>query len=149
MTSRLGFFLDENIDPVVADGLRKEGLEAHSARELDLLGVSDHTIMETAIELGHILVTRDIRDFLPLVRLYLGIGRSIPGVLLVPLSISQGDPGALVEAVIRWTERYGDREPITGGIAWLKTPDAPDGDQHVRETRPRYMRALERIGATI
>ncbi|MFC1628587.1 DUF5615 family PIN-like protein [Gemmatimonadota bacterium] len=149
MTARPGFLLDENIDPAVADGLRQNGLNAHSARELGLLGASDHEIMERAVEYGRILVTRDLPDFPPLVRLHLGAGRSIPGVLLVPPSIPPQEPGALIEAIIRWNNRYGALEQIAGGIAWLTISDLQDGDQQVQETRPGYMRALERIGAII
>ncbi len=149
MTARPGFLLDENINPVVADGLRQNELEALSARELNLLSASDHEILETATEHDLILVTRDIPDFLPLARLYIEVGRSFPGILLVPPSIPPQDPGALIDAIIRWTDRYGDLDNIAGGIAWLSPAQLQEGDQQVRETRPGYMRALERIGATI
>ena len=149
MTPRPAFLLDENIDPVLADGLRQEGLEARSVRELNLLGATDQRIMEITIEHGYILVTRDIRDFLSLVGLYRGVGRSIPGVLLVPLSIPQSDPGALIGAVMQWIERAGGEESIPGGIAWLSPASSSEGDHQIRESRPRYQRALERIGATI
>jgi predicted nuclease of predicted toxin-antitoxin system len=149
MTSQSGFLLDENINPAVADGLRRNALEAVSARELNLLSASDHEILERAIEQKKILVTRDIRDFLALARLYLERGRPFPGLLLVSPAIPARDPGALIDAIIAWTERYGSLERITGGIAWLTPADRPDSDRRVREARPGYLRALERIGATI
>ena len=149
MSSRPGFLLDENIDPDVADGLRRHELESFSARQLDLLSVSDPEIMETAIKRRLILVTRDTKDFLLLARVYLEREISFPGILLVPPSIPQHNPGALIDAIIRWKERYGSIEQIAGGIAWLSPADLDEGDARVREARPSYMRALERIGATI
>jgi len=149
MSGRPGFLLDENIDPSVADGLRQHELEARSARELDLLSASDHDILERAISLGSILVTRDARDFILLARVYTERGASLPGILLVPPSLPQGSPGALIDAILRWNEARGPADEIAGGVAWLAPADREDGDRQVKEARPAYMRALDRIGATI
>jgi predicted nuclease of predicted toxin-antitoxin system len=125
------------------------GLEARTVRDLDLLGAPDHEILERAIEHDAILLTRDLPDFFPLAQLYRAVDKPIPGILLVPPSIPQQNPGALVKAVIQWAGRYGARQEIVGGIEWLPAARSDEGDQQVRESRPRYLRALERIGATI
>ncbi len=149
MSPRPGFLLDEHISLAAAEGLRRRDLDALHICEASLSGAPDERIMEAATELQRLLVTRDIGDFSRLARIYLRFHRSFPGILLVSPSIPEEDPGVLIDAVLKWTSRYGELDQIAGGIAWLPVSDRQDGDQQVRETRPRYMRALERIGATI
>jgi len=143
------FLLDENIHLAVAEGLRRLDFDVLHALEANLLKATDEEIMEIAVDQKRILVTRDIRDFGQLARLYLNIGRMFSGVLLVAPSIAEKDPGALIHALEKWINKYGNIDQISGGIAWLSPAELQDGDRRIRESEPTYLRALQRIGASV
>jgi len=149
MSTSPRFFFDENIHLAVAEGLRRLEYDALHAREANMLMATDEEIMEAAIGKKRILVTRDVSDFSQLARFYINIGRSFPGILHVPPSIPHKDPGALIDALEKWANKYGNVEQISGGIAWLSPAESEDGDRRIRETEPSYLRALRRIGATV
>ena len=148
MSTSPGFLLDENIHLAVAEGLRRLEFDALHAREANLLKATDEEIMEVAIKQERILVTRDVSDFGQLARLYIHIGRSFPGILLVAPSIPEKDPGSLIQAIAKWANKYSNVDQISGGIAWLSPAALEDGDRRIREPEPTYLRALQRIGAT-
>jgi len=149
MSNHQKFLLDEHIHLAVAEGLRRLALDVVHVCETDLPGTPDDQILVNAVELNRILVTRDIRDFSRIARLFLGTERSFPGILLVPPSIPHKDPGALINALEKWVNKYGNVEQISGGIAWLSPAESEDGDRRIREPEPSYLRALQRIGATV
>lgn len=62
MTS-LCFYLDENISPDVAEQLRRNGIDAVSARSIGALGDSDINHLSRAITMGFVFCTHDT-DFL-------------------------------------------------------------------------------------
>lgn len=59
----LRFYLDENVDPEVAEQLTQKGIEAVSTRSLGKLGDSDVNHLQRATEMGFVLCTHDA-DFL-------------------------------------------------------------------------------------
>jgi hypothetical protein len=63
MTGRLRFHLDENVDPAIADGLRRRGIDVTTTQEMGLLQASDDRQIEFAINQNRVLVTHD-DDFL-------------------------------------------------------------------------------------
>lgn len=65
MADSLRFYLDENVDPAIADGLRNRGVDVVAAAEAERLGLSDEEQLEFALREGRVLVTHD-RDFLRL-----------------------------------------------------------------------------------
>jgi uncharacterized protein with PIN domain len=60
---RLRFHLDENIDPAVADGLRRRGVDVTTSQERGLLEAPDDRQLAFALSEGRVLVTHD-DDFL-------------------------------------------------------------------------------------
>ena len=64
---RLRFHLDENIDPAVADGLRRRGVDVTSSQESELLEAPDDRQLAFAVAEGRVLVTHD-EDFLALAK---------------------------------------------------------------------------------
>jgi hypothetical protein len=58
-------YLDENLSPRIAIQLRRRGIDAVSARDLDALGDDDVNHLKRAAALGRVLVTTDV-DFLRL-----------------------------------------------------------------------------------
>lgn len=138
--------LDEHLHLGAAIGLRRLGMDVVHATEVGLAGKADPVLLDRSIDEGRIVVTRDYRGFLALV---FHRDTEFPGLLLVPSSIPEGDPGALMGAIRAWAEhRATSGHASTGTVEWLAADfprSAPDRD--VRERPPAYLRALRRIGA--
>ncbi len=67
MSGEFRFHLDENIDPAVADGLRRRGVDVTTTQQVGLMRTSDEKQLEFALADARTLVTHD-EDFLVLVR---------------------------------------------------------------------------------
>jgi hypothetical protein len=63
MTDRIRFHLDENVDPAVADGLRRRAVDVTTTQEAGLLRAPDDRQIDFARASGRVLVTHD-EDFL-------------------------------------------------------------------------------------
>jgi predicted nuclease of predicted toxin-antitoxin system len=57
------FYLDENVDSAIREGLRRRGVDVVSVQEDDRAGDPDTLVLDRAEELGRVLFTRDA-DFL-------------------------------------------------------------------------------------
>jgi hypothetical protein len=146
----LRFLLDEHLSRTVAEGLRRFDIDAVHVTECGLAGRTDAALFQAAGTDGRIIVTRDDRDFLSLAVHARGEDRPTPGLLLVPASIPQGDPGPLVRAIASWVRTRGGAPIGPGGVAWLPAADRDRTDEpgrsgHVREGPPAYERALRRL----
>ena len=63
MNERIRFHLDENVNPVIGDGLRRYGINVTTTIEMKLRGESDETQLDFSRKTGRVIVTQD-RDFL-------------------------------------------------------------------------------------
>ncbi len=63
MAVKIQFYLDENVPVAVAEQLRRRGITAITARDLDLLGESDHNHLRRAHQKGWVFCTHDA-DFI-------------------------------------------------------------------------------------
>ncbi|MBI5669642.1 MAG: DUF5615 family PIN-like protein [Chloroflexi bacterium] len=59
MAASLRFYLDENLPVAIAEQLRRRGIEAVTARDLDTLSDSDVNHLKRASEMGCVLCTYD------------------------------------------------------------------------------------------
>jgi predicted nuclease of predicted toxin-antitoxin system len=59
MTDRIRFHLDENVDPAVAGGLRRRGVDVTTSQETGLLNSSDDRQIDFARTEHRVLVTHD------------------------------------------------------------------------------------------
>ena len=57
--NKLRFYLDENMDPEIAEQLRRRGIDAMSARDASLLRVSDGVQLRYAAAHGRAICTKD------------------------------------------------------------------------------------------
>jgi hypothetical protein len=55
----LRFYLDENVQVVIAEQLRKRGIDAVTVRDLGTLGDPDMSHLTRATEMGYVLCTHD------------------------------------------------------------------------------------------
>ncbi len=150
MTGEFRFLLDEHIHNGVADELARMGFDAIHVREIGMLGGTDTQILKQAIEDRRIVVTRDVRDFIKLVRYVIQQGKDTPGVLLVPSSITQLHPGPLARAIQIWSNSHVSSDREFRGITWLTAQSREDDSSgFVRESEPAYVRVLRRLEATV
>ena len=59
MAAVIRLYLDENISPVVAEQLRRKGIEVFTLQDLDLLGDTDENHLARATAMGCVLCTQD------------------------------------------------------------------------------------------
>ena len=63
MATLIRFHLDEHIDPAIADGLRRRGIDVTTTVEAELLEAKDDDHVAFARQEGRVIVTHD-QDFL-------------------------------------------------------------------------------------
>ena len=99
-------YLDEDISPRVAAILRKDGIDAVSAHEVDLLQVADQAQLAYAATNQRVCVTRNRNDFIQLTVLFYNDMRPHCGVLIVPHSLPGNDFALLARALNRYAARH-------------------------------------------
>ncbi len=75
MPRTIRFHLDEHVDPAIAAGLRRRGINASTTRDVGLVSASDEAQLQFTRSTGRVLVTFD-RGFLALAAL----GADHPGI---------------------------------------------------------------------
>ncbi len=94
-------YLDEDLSPRIGARLRERGLDASGAHEVGQAGRSDLDQLRHATREGRCLVTRNVADFLELVRQLINRQESHAGLILVPASFRGDEFGVLAEAIAR------------------------------------------------
>ena len=84
------FYLDENMSPKIAEIMRKLGIDALSAHEVNMAGAADEEQLDYASRGKRCLVTYNRNDFIELSKMYLDSGRAHSGVIIVPYTF-RGD----------------------------------------------------------
>jgi hypothetical protein len=92
-------YLDEDLSPTVVDLLRLRGLDAIGAREAGNAGCSDLEQLRHASREGRAIVTRNVDDFLLIMRDAINRQESHAGMILVPSSFRGNEFSALTEAI--------------------------------------------------
>lgn len=101
--------------------LRAEGIDvAHAGDDPELRTADDLELLLAAAEEGRVVVTRNYRDFAPLVEALAERGRSFPGVLFLSPSLRPSDLTGHVRAIRRWCDRAGDGNPVEDGAGWIR-----------------------------
>jgi hypothetical protein len=99
-------YLDEDLSPRVAALLRERGLDATGAHEVDQAGRSDLEQLRYAAGHRRCLVTRNVTDFLVLVRELVNRQESHAGIILVPASFRGDEFVILADAIARCVAAY-------------------------------------------
>jgi hypothetical protein len=74
--------LDEMYSAALVKELASHGIEAVTAVALGLAGLSDHDLLEAAVDGEYVLLTENVSDFARLVAERLAAGAHHPGVLI-------------------------------------------------------------------
>lgn len=106
MSARL--LLDEHISPDVAEQLRARGIDAVAVSDRpELRGRADGDVLGAAAAEDRAVVTRNLRDFLPLDSQWASQGRRHAGIVCVRYSKFPEDSsfiGRLTEALDQWVK---------------------------------------------
>jgi hypothetical protein len=94
-------YLDEDLSPRIVTLLRERGLDATGAHEAGQVGRSDLEQLRHAAREGRCLVTRNVADFLELVRQLINRQESHGGIILIPASFRGDEFAILAEAIAR------------------------------------------------
>ncbi len=94
-------YLDEDLSPRIGALLRERGLDATGAHEVGQAGRSDLDQLRYATQEDRCLVTRNVADFLELVRQLITRQESHAGIILVPASFRGDEFAVLAEAIAR------------------------------------------------
>jgi predicted nuclease of predicted toxin-antitoxin system len=99
----------------VASALRESGHDVLAIDEHpELQGLDDAGVLERAVENHRILITADVKDFMPLLRLWAGERRSHTGCMLIA-SVPTSQFGELVRRILKAIEQHpnqGDWEDL-------------------------------------
>lgn len=112
----LRFLCDEHIPYSVLAALAKAGVDVEHVVPLGLQGIADPALLRVATDRGRILLTRNYRDFAPLVAAWNRDGRDFPGVLFYSTSIRPTGVGAHVRPLMAWLD---GAQQIANTYGWL------------------------------
>ena len=110
----LRFLCDEHVGIPVYRALKRVRLDIVHLLALGMGGTSDPAVFQYARDEGRILLTRNYKDFAPLVEKWAQAKVGFPGVLFIATSIPQADAGAHVRALKAWVEKAGE------GVHWVE-----------------------------
>ena len=115
------FLFDQHVSGPALRQLRTRGVDVVHGAEVGLAEADDPEIFRWAQSEGRIVVTRNYRDFAPLVRALAAAREPFPGVLFLPSSLRPNDVGAHVTALIRWINdaEAAAANPVENGLGWL------------------------------
>ncbi len=75
-------YLDEDVDPLLAQVLRDRGADCLSTLEAQNLGRSDNDQLEFATGQGRAILTFNVKDFVRLARECTGLGKHHSGIIV-------------------------------------------------------------------
>jgi Domain of unknown function (DUF5615) len=116
----LKLYLDEDLSPRVVALLRERGLDATGAHEAGHAGRSDLEQLRHAAREGRCLVTRNVADFLELVRQLINRQESHAGIILIPASFRGDEFAILAESIAGCVAAY--PAGLADQILFLKRP---------------------------
>jgi len=114
VTSAIRLYLDEDVRPLLAAVLCERGYDAVSAVELGRIALSDADHFEFAASEGRMLLTFNIRDYVPLAAAAIRVKHDFAGLLV-------SDQIPCRELLRRVLRRLGSRQSldVANTIIWL------------------------------
>src|SRR2546430_2703287 len=109
--------------PVIAARLRERGHDAASAQDRDdLSAASDATILETVQAERRVIVTNNVRDFMPLANQALRSGAAFYGIVFTndrSLPRSKQTIGTFVDLLDALLNAHADTDALEARVEWL------------------------------
>lgn len=113
--------LDEMLSPKIAEALRAVGADVTAiSQNADLKGTADPDVLELSTSEKRVLVTANIRDFVPLDSLWAAQGRTHGGMVFISTSAFPQDRNRVGRIVNALRQRLvDDRWPSPGQVDFL------------------------------
>jgi predicted nuclease of predicted toxin-antitoxin system len=99
-------YLDEDLAPAIAERLRRRGIDAVSAHDVGMTGVSDVAQLDHAASAARALVTRNVRHVRALGDDRIRSQTPHAGIILCPASLRGSEYGVIADALVQLTRRY-------------------------------------------
>lgn len=116
-------WLDEMIPGEAARQLRLMGHDVQAVQEPEnrwAWGLEDYEQLEAAVRLGRVLVTYNLRDFIPLSQQWYELGKNHLGIILVHSgTVAPGDIGGLVRRLAKLLESHPEDEALKDRVIFL------------------------------
>ncbi len=110
----------------VGRALREAGHDVRAAdEEEELRGLEDASLLALAASEGRVLVTFDVKDFLPILREWAEGGRRHAGCVLVASSLRHEHFGAVISGIANALDELPEREDWTDRVHWLSRRARP------------------------
>lgn len=115
------FLCDEHVGIPTYRALAIAGFDVVHLLALGLGGTDDPAVLRYARAEGRILLTRNYRDFSPMVDRWARAGTAFPGVLFLSSALGQADAPAHVIALRTWVEMAAaGATQVAGTYGWLR-----------------------------
>lgn len=108
------YYLDEDLSPVIAEISRQDGVDAVSAHDEGLAGVSDLEQLEYASAQKRCMVTRNRNDFIKLTVQFFNEHKPHFGVLIIPHSYPGDRFKQIAEALKNYAAHHKKGMPFYG-----------------------------------
>jgi predicted nuclease of predicted toxin-antitoxin system len=115
-------YLDEDLSPRVVALLRERGLDVTGVHEAGQAGRSDLEQLRYATREGRCLVTRNVADYLELVRQLINRQEPHGGIILIPASSRGNEFATLAGAIAAWVAAC--PEGLADRVLFLGSPGA-------------------------
>lgn len=102
------YLTDENVPNLVAQLLRRAGIDVLTANECGLQGRPDEEVLAYAGRDGRCVITSNAKDFDRISREFERAELPHAGVICVPRSITNNMAPLVVDGLIWWHEQYPD-----------------------------------------
>ncbi len=114
--------LDEHYSPQIAAGLRALGRDAQHVEERGLKGISDDALMQYAASDRRVLMTNNIRDFIPLAQAWAAAGLTHYSLIFTSDSKwprAKNTIGRFVAALDAFMNAHPAEDVMLNSIWWL------------------------------
>ena len=109
--------LDEHFSYLIAQALRADGHDVQAASEIGLTGMPDEQLLVTAAQQGRVLVTNNVRDFVPLEREWAAAGDVHQGIIYTDddsVARAVNQMGELLRRLTRVLDDHPDDDALRG-----------------------------------
>jgi hypothetical protein len=114
--------LDEHYADAIAQQLRAAGHDAESVSERGLKGLDDEPLLELCDRESRVLMTNNVRDFMPLARDWAAAGRDHAGLILTSdasLPRHMGTVGRYVALLSTLMRENETQRALNNQVRWL------------------------------
>lgn len=117
--------LDEHYHPVIAEELRRRGFDVIAVAETGfvarggLRGLLDQPLLRRAMAEDRVLVTENVRDFVPIHRALLSRGETHAGIIVTSSRRYSRHHDVLGRLILTLAALMEERQSLSGELVWL------------------------------